>query len=409
ALRRLKSRELIRPVDRRVMFFYEKAKYYQGEKYRLQDELGDMQEEKEQAEKDLDEIQRDFGDEREALSKEVGHWQEKSQTLEETLAALKSESAGIEADARWENARLVTDKLALRDELRRAEIEYTAAEDEKSKLLDLYENLQGSHASLDAVYGELLAAYRLLKDRYSQLAADNAELGQKVEDIDALAAQRLALVTKLKAEVVAITNDRDRQIEELEAQHAQTCDALEAQIAAEAQRAKELDARSAQLSADNKALSASQSEAVSGLQTTIGDLTAKLEDAQRQASSEVATLTSSLRAAERQSKRLEAEKSKLTEKLDDLAAHNEIQVEHSAQEAQWTKEREQLLRQISRLQQTATNAEMREAELREESEAQWTAWEAEKSHNHEKYLKLKDRFRKAVEYAADVQVRLDDE
>ncbi|KAJ2753675.1 hypothetical protein GGI19_002964 [Coemansia pectinata] len=409
ALRRLKSRELIRPVDRRVMFFYEKAKYYQGEKYRLQDELGDVQEEKEQTEKDLDEIQRDFGDEREALSKEVGHWQGKSQTLEETLAALKSESAGIEADARWENARLVTDKLALRDELRRAEIEMAAAEDAKSKLLDLYENLQGSHVSLDAVYAELLAAYRMLKDRYGQLAEDHIDLGHRVEDLDALAAQRLAQTTELKAEVAAIISDRDQRIEELESQHAQAYDALEAQLAAESQRAKELDARVAQLGADNKALSASQSEAVSGLQATISDLTAKLEDAQRQAASEIAALTSTLRAAERQNKRLDAEKAKLAEKVDELAADTEVQAEHSAQEAQWAKEREQLLRQISRLQQTAANAERREAELREESEAQWTAWETEKSRNHEKYLKLKDRFREAVEYAADVQVRLDDE
>ncbi|KAJ2326686.1 hypothetical protein GGI00_004677, partial [Coemansia sp. RSA 2681] len=360
-------------------------------------------------EKDLDEIQRDFGDEREALSKEVGHWQAKSQTLEETLGALKSESAGIEADARWENARLVTDKLALRDELRRAEIEMTAAEDEKSKLLDLYENLQESHASLDTVYAELLAAYRVLKDRYGQLADANVDLGHKVEDLETLAAQRLAQVTELKSEIAAIIGDRDRRIEELEAQQAQACDALEARITVESQRAKELDARAAQLGADNKALSASQSEAVSGLQATISDLSSKLEDAQRQAASEIAALTSSLRAAERQSKRLDAEKAKLAEKIDELAADTELQTEHSAQEAQWAKEREQLLRQIGRLQQTAANAERREAELREESEAQWTAWETEKSRNHEKYLKLKDRFREAVEYAADVQVRLDDE
>ncbi|KAJ2073410.1 hypothetical protein GGI03_003826 [Coemansia sp. RSA 2337] len=409
ALRRLKSRELIRPVDRRVMFFYEKAKYYQGEKYRLQDELGDAQEEKEQTEKDLDEIQRDFGDEREALSKEVEHWQGKSQTLEETLATLKSESAGIEADARWENARLVTDKLALRDELRRAEIEMAAAEDAKSKLLDLYENLQGSHASLDAVYEELLAAYRVLKDRYGRLAEDNIEMGHRVEDLDALAAKRQAQTKELKAEMAVIISDRDLRIKELESQHAQAYEALESQLATESQRAKELDARAAQLGADNKALSASQSEAVSGLQATISDLTAKLEDAQRQAASKIAALTSSLRAAERQNKRLDAEKAKLVEKVDELAADTEIQAEHSAQEAQWAKEREQLLRQISRLQQTAANAERREAELREESEAQWTAWETEKSRNHEKYLKLKDRFREAVEYAADVQVRLDDE
>ncbi|KAJ2689214.1 hypothetical protein IWW39_001676 [Coemansia spiralis] len=409
ALRRLKSRELIRPVDRRVMFFYEKAKYYQGEKYRLQDELGDIQEEKEQVEKDLDDIQRDFSDEREALSKEVGHWQAKSQTLEETLAALKSESEGMEADARWENARLVTDKLALRDELRRAEIEMAAAEDEKSRFLDLYENLQGSHASLDAVYTELLAAYRMLKDRYGQIAEDNADLSHRVEDLDALAAQRLAQTADLKAEMAAAISDRDRQVEKLESQHAQACDALEAQLAAESQRAKELDARVAQLAADNKALSASQSEAVSGLQATIGDLAAKLEDVQRQTASEVATLTATLRTAERQSKRLDAEKAKLAEKVDELVADTEVQAEYSAQEARWTKEKEQLLRQISRLQQTAANAEKREAELREESEAQWSAWEAEKSRNHEKYLKLKDRFREAVEYAADVQVRLDDE
>ncbi|KAJ2736792.1 hypothetical protein IW152_000546 [Coemansia sp. BCRC 34962] len=409
ALRRLKSRELIRPVDRRVMFFYEKAKYYQGEKYRLQDELGDVQEEKEQIEKDLDDIQRDFSDEREALSKEVGHWQAKSQTLEETLAALKSESEGIEADARWESARLVTDKLALRDELRRAEIEMAAAEDAKSRFLDLYENLQGSHASLDAVYTELLAAYRMLKDRYGQLAEENTDLGHRVEDLDALAAQRLAQTTELRAEMAAAISDRDQRVEELESQHVQACDALEAQLAAESQRAKELDGRVAQLAADNKALSASQSESVSGLQATIGDLTAKLEDVQRQAASEAATLTSTLRVAERQTKRLDAERAKLAEKVDELVADAEAQAEHSAQEARWTKEKEQLLRQISRLQQTAANAEKREAELREESEAQWSAWEAEKSRNHEKYLKLKDRFKEAVEYAADVQVRLDDE
>ncbi|KAJ1928396.1 hypothetical protein EC988_010175, partial [Linderina pennispora] len=113
SLRRLKSREIIRPVDRRVLFFYEKAKYYQSEKYRFQDELADTQDEKEALEKDLDDIQRDYSDEREALVKEVSHWQERSRTLEETLDQLRSENEGMEADARWENAKLVTEKLAL--------------------------------------------------------------------------------------------------------------------------------------------------------------------------------------------------------------------------------------------------------------------------------------------------------
>ncbi|KAJ2331976.1 hypothetical protein GGH92_009065, partial [Coemansia sp. RSA 2673] len=383
ALRRLKSRELVRAVDRRVLFFYEKAKYYQSEKYRLQDELTEVQDGKEQVEKDLDDIQRDFGEEREARAKEVGHWQAKSQALEATLTALKSESAGVEADARWENARLVTDKLALRDELRRAEIEMAAAEDAKARLLDLCESLQSSHDSLDAVYSELLAAYRALKDANARLSEANVDLTRRAHDADELADQRATQAAQLRTVAADAAKAHSQRERELEDRLAHASDALDALRTAETQRSADTAARVAQLGAENRELAESQSDA--------------------------AALSASLRAAERQCARLEADKTALAERVECVTADEEAQAELSELRAQWQRERDQLQRQVSRLQQTASNAERREAELREESEAQWNAWENEKSKNHDKYLRLKDRFRQAVEYAADVQVRLDDE
>ncbi|KAJ2473984.1 hypothetical protein GGI02_000445 [Coemansia sp. RSA 2322] len=409
ALRRLKSRELVRAVDRRVLFFYEKAKYYQSEKYRLQDELTEVQDGKEQVEKDLDDIQRDFGEEREALAKEVGHWQAKSQALEATLTALKSESAGVEADARWENARLVTDKLALRDELRRAEIEMAAAEDAKARLLDLCESLQSSHDSLDAVYSELLAAYRALKDAYARLSEANVDLTRRAHDADELADQRATQAAQLRTDAADAAKAHSQRERELEDRLAHASDALDALRTAETQRSADTAARVAQLGAENRELAESQSDAVAGLQAAAAELTARLEDVQRQASAKEAALSASLRAAERQCARLEADKTALAERVECVTADEEAQAELSELRAQWQRERDQLQRQVSRLQQTASNAERREAELREESEAQWNAWENEKSKNHDKYLRLKDRFRQAVEYAADVQVRLDDE
>ncbi|KAJ1993139.1 hypothetical protein GGI25_002939 [Coemansia spiralis] len=409
SLRKLKSREIIRTVDRRVLFFYEKAKYYQCEKYRLQDDLADVQEEKEQLEKDLDDIQRDFSEERDALNKEVEHWQNKSKDLDATLEALKTESAGIEADARWENAKLVTEKLAMKDELRRAEIEMTAAEDAKSQLLDLYETLQTSYNSLDSVYSELLEAYRLLKEKFGLLADERAGLEQSVADLEAAAEQKSQQISNLKAEIASLANSRDRQIEKMEEEHAQQIETLEAQLGTEFQRTKELSAKLAQLETANKSLAVSQTEEVASLQATVNDLSSQLEESQRQSASEVSAISTALRASEKKIKKLEAEKTKMDEKMEELIANKEDQTEYTDREFQWQREREQLQRQIKRLQQTAHNAECREAELREESERQWSAWEAEKNRNHQKYLKLKDKFRDAVEIAADVQVKLDEE
>ncbi|KAJ2856617.1 hypothetical protein J3B02_001497 [Coemansia erecta] len=408
SLRKLRSREIVRPVDRRVMFFFEKAKYYQGEKYRLQDELADVQDEKEQLEKDLDDIQRDFGEEREALSKEVDHWQTKSRTLEETLEALKSQSAGIEADIRWENAKLVTEKLALKDELRKAEIQMTAAEDSQSKLLDLYEGLQGSYTSLDNVYSELLAAYRLLKDRFGKLAETSASLQGTIHDLENQAKLNDQNIKDLKAQMKKTALESGKQIENLENKHAEEVNQLETQVSAMTQNAAELNAKIAQLETQNKSLSVSQSKEASQLQDTIQELSSRLEEVQRQAAADSSTLTSSLRSAEKLIKRLETERVRLADKVDELSVSNEMQEEMGAKEAIWLREREQLIRQVSRYQKAVESAERREAELREESELQWAAWENEKNRNHQKYLKLKDRFREAVDFAADAQVQLDD-
>ncbi|KAJ2159565.1 hypothetical protein GGF46_002927 [Coemansia sp. RSA 552] len=409
SVRKLKSREIVRAVDRRVLFFYEKAKYYQGEKYRMQDELADVQEEKEQADKDLDDIQRDFGEEREALAKEVEHWQQKSKQLQQALDSLRSESAGLEADARWENARLVTEKLAIKDELRRAEIEMAAAEDSKSKLLDLYEGLQGSYDSLDAVYGELLAAYRLVKDRYGQLADERADLQQKTAGLEATADQHIKHIARLKAEASAAASSHAEQTEAAEQRHGQEAEALETQLAEATLRGRELQAKATQLETANKSLTMSQTEEVAGLQASVAELSAQLEESERRASSEAATLTGSLRASEKAVKRLQAEKAKAQRQADEAAAHGEAQAESEERQAQWDRERDQLQRQIRRLQQSADSSQRREAELRDESERQWQAWEDEKHKAHEKYLALKSRFRQAVDFAANVQVKLDSE
>ncbi|PIA15322.1 hypothetical protein COEREDRAFT_87939 [Coemansia reversa NRRL 1564] len=409
SVRKLKSREIIKTVDRRVMFFYEKAKYYQGEKYRLQDEIVDVQDEKEQAEKDLDDIQRDFGEEREALEKEVTHWQEKGKTLENTIASLRSTNQGIEADARWENARLVTEKMAMKDELRRAEIEMAAAEDSKSQLLDLYESLQNSYDSLDSVYSELLAAYRMLKDRYGQLADEDAELQQSVTSLQKQVDLKSEQIDAQKTANTEATAAHATQIELMETRLAQETEALELKLDKEKQRSRQQQAQITQLETANKAMVMSQSEEVVGLQTTIGELSSKLEEVESQAASEAATLSGSLRASEKQVKRLESERVNLQAKVDQLAADNEKQVEQAERQAQWDHERELLKRQIQRLQKTAENSQRRETELREESEQQWAAWEQEKNRNHQKYLRLRTKFRDAVEFAADAQLKFDSE
>ncbi|KAJ1794039.1 hypothetical protein LPJ59_004618 [Coemansia sp. RSA 2399] len=410
SLRKLKSRDIIRTVDRRVLFFYEKAKYYQGEKYRLQDELADTQEEKEQLEKDLDDIQRDYSEERDALFKEVEHWQNKSKALDTTMGALKTESAGMEADARWENAKLVTEKLAIKDELRRAEIEMTAAEDAKSQLLDLYESLQTSYGNLDSVYSELLEAYRLLKDKFGLLADERVDLQQSVADLEQDARGKAQQIDNLRAEIASVVDGNGKRIEELEETHAQQLEEFEMRLDAETRRTKELAAKVAQLETKNKSLAVSQTEEVGTLQSTVDELSSQLEEAQRQSASEASTMAAKLRATEKAAKRLEAERTKMQDKIEDLVVRNEGQAEFSERESQWQREREQMQRQIKRLQQTAQNAERRESELREESEQQWSAWEAEKNRNHQEYITLKERFRDAMENsAAAANVDLDND
>ncbi|KAJ2079639.1 hypothetical protein H4R24_003640 [Coemansia sp. RSA 988] len=409
SVRKLKSREIIKTVDRRVMFFYEKAKYYQGEKYRLQDELTDTQDEKEQAEKDLDDIQRDFGEEREALEKEVAHWQEKGKTLENTITSLRSTNEGIEADARWENARLVTEKMAMKDELRRAEIEMAAAEDSKSQLLDLYESLQDSYDSLDSVYSELLAAYRMLKERYGQLADERVELQQSATSLAQQVKQKTEQIDAQKAAITEAAAAHATKVEAVEAQLAQETEALEIRLDKEKQRTRQQQAQITQLETANKAMVMSQSDEIAGLQTTIGELSSKLEEVERQAANEAADLSGSLRASEKQVKRLEGERVTLQSKIDQLVVEGEQKAEQTERELLWDHERELLQRQINRLQQTAENSQRREAELREESEQQWSAWEQEKNRNHQKYLRLRTKFRDAVEFAADAQLKFDSE
>ncbi|KAJ2711004.1 hypothetical protein H4R19_003466, partial [Coemansia spiralis] len=402
-LRRLRSREARQPVDRRVMFFYEKARYYQGEKYRLQDELADTQEEKEQVERDLDDVQRDFGEEREALGREVAHWQARSADLERTLEAVRTASAGAEADARLEATRLVTEKLQLRDELRRAEVEMTAAEDAKTRLLDLHDGLQGAYDSLDTVYGELVAAYRALKDRCAHLADAHAGLRDVAAAHERRADQHAAQIAQLTDAAAA----RERAAAEQAASHAQQVDELQAALRDQVQRAREAQARAAQLETANKSLTVSQSEEAAARQATIGELSAQLEAHERQAARDAAAASAELHKAQQAARRLEAENAALARSAEQLAAAGDAQHAIGEQQLQWDHERDQLQRQIARLQTTATNSQRREAELREESEQQWATWEDEKTRTHEKYIRLKARFRDAVEFAAGVQARLD--
>ncbi|KAJ1727228.1 hypothetical protein LPJ72_006036, partial [Coemansia sp. Benny D160-2] len=154
------------------------------------------------------------------------------------------------------------------------------------------------------------------------------------------------------------------------------------------------------LETKNKSLAVSQTEEVATLQSTVDELSLQLEETQRQMAGESSAMSATLRATEKKAKRLEAEKSKMQEKIEDLIVRSEGQAEFSERESQWEREREQTQRQIKRLQQTAQNAERREAELREESEQQWSAWEAEKNRSHQKYLQLKERLRDAVENSA---------
>ncbi|KAJ1826590.1 hypothetical protein LPJ73_008971, partial [Coemansia sp. RSA 2703] len=216
-------------------------------------------------------------------------------------------------------------------------------------------------------------------------------------------------LANVRAEMDRAAAAHKKRTEEVEAQHAQETSDLESQLSAANQKAAELSAKVTQLETRTKSLSISQSKEAAELQTTIQELSSELEEVQRQSAAESSNLTSSLRSAEKLIKRLEDERLKLTSRVEELLANNEVQAEMGSKEALWIREREQLMRQITRLQRTAENAERREAELREESESQWAAWESEKNRNHEKYLKLKDRFREAVDYADDIQVKLDDE
>ncbi|KAJ2776230.1 hypothetical protein H4R18_005781 [Coemansia javaensis] len=386
ALRRLRAREAAAPVDRRVALFYEKARYYQAEKYRLQDELADAQDARDQAERDLDDVQRDFGEERDALAREVGHWRARSADLERALDALRAASAGAEADARWENARLVTEKLQLRDDLRRAEVDMAAAEDAQARLLDLHESLQGAYDSLDAVYAELVAAYRALKDRCAALADARAALERAA---DARAQDAARQIADLTARAAALARQ--------DAARADDVARLEAQLHDQAQRARAAEARAAQLEAANAALAASHG---AERQAAAAALAAQLEDRERQAAAE-------LHAAQRAARRLEADNAALRRSVDQLSAAADAHHDADERRLQWERERDQLQRQLARLQTTAENAQRREAELREESESQWAAWEDEKTRAHQKYLRLKSRFRDAVEFAAGVQATLE--
>ncbi|KAJ1951028.1 hypothetical protein FBU59_000398, partial [Linderina macrospora] len=362
--------------------------------------------EKEALEKDLDDIQRDYSDEREALVKEVAHWQERSKALEETLERLRSENEGAEADARWENAKLVTEKLALRDEIRRCKIELALNEDEKSKLLDLTEALQESHVSLDALHGKLFDTYRDLAQRFVEMTNSSDTMQMTVEELKEQSARDRRDLKALRASAQSDAQSFEKYMTDMEDQQIHVVGELEAQLTAASALSKELKERVAKLETENRRLMMSQTAETKDLQKTVAELTSHLEFSQQEMMSENAALAERLRMAERAAKRLETENARMAGRMDAMAAGSGM---NGSAQASWEREREQLTAQVKRLRRAAEKAEQRAQEAREDGDSNWAEWQREKKSADERHRRLTTRLQEHVNHAADVNSALDDE
>ncbi|KAJ2194713.1 hypothetical protein GGH18_002141, partial [Coemansia sp. RSA 530] len=389
---------LVRPTtDRRVKLFYEKAHYYQQEKYRLQASLDTSLAATEQVERDLDDVQQGFSAERTSLHDEVEHWQGKARELEEALNGLKNESEGAEADNRWMNARLVTEKLGLKDELRRMEVEAAGAEDSKTRIMDVHEALVDAHEALDTAYTELLDSYTELRGRCRRLVDVRERLETQINELEDQANANTRRTKQLESQITEQSAKHARAISELETQrtndaknHSQNVKQLESRLEAQATRlASAIDEL-----AMGQAQSVSQTEETKGLRATISRLTREIATSEQTTSSELHTATT-------RASRLEAQVTRLTSTIDEMNASresNDNAVER--EQAEWARERKQMQKKMDKLQKEVEQAREKATETAEMGESRVS---------HDKYLALKQKLRQAVEFAADVQAKLDAE
>ncbi|KAJ2495806.1 hypothetical protein GGH96_006237 [Coemansia sp. RSA 1972] len=389
---------LVRPTtDRRIQLFYEKAHYYQQEKYRLQASLDSSLAATEQVERDLDDVQQGFSAERTSLHEEVEHWQQKTKELEEALNGLRNECEGAEADARWMNARLVTEKLGLKDELRRMEVEAAGAEDSKTRIMDVHEALVDAHEALDTAYTELLDSYKELRGRCRHLVDVRSQLETQITDLEDQANVSARHLKQLEAQITEQSATHSREISELETlrtndakHHSQQVEQLESRLEAQASRlASTIDEL-----AMGQAQSVSQTEETKGLRSTIARLTREISTSEQTTSSE-------LHAASTRASRLEAQVTRLTSTLDEMRTSRESS-DHAVEkeQAEWARERKQMQKKMDKLQKDVEQAREQATEIRDVGDV---------GVSHDKYLALKQKLRQAVEFAADVQAKLDAE
>ncbi|KAJ1852359.1 hypothetical protein GGH12_005390 [Coemansia sp. RSA 1822] len=395
-VRKLRTTLVRSTADRRVQLFYEKAHYYQQEKYRLQASLDSSLAATEQVERDLDDVQQGFSAERVSLHEEVEHWQQKTKELEEALNGLRNESEGAEADARWTNARLVTEKLGLRDELRRMEVEAAMAEDARGRIMDVHEALVDAHEALDTAYTELLNSYTELRGRCRHLVDVRERLETQINELEDQAIANTRHSKQLESQITEQSTKHSRAISSLETlrandaqTHSQIVKQLESRLEAQATRlASTIDEL-----AMGQAQSATQTEETKGLRATIARLDREIATSEQ-------TSSANLHTAMARASRLEAQVERLTSTIDEMRTSresNDNTVER--EQAEWARERERMQKKMAKLQKEVEQVR-EQAEVRDVGETRVS---------HDKYLALKQKLRQAVEFAADVQAKLDAE
>ncbi|KAJ1934304.1 hypothetical protein EC988_008852, partial [Linderina pennispora] len=287
--------------------------------------------------------------------------------------------------------------LALRDEIRRREIELTLSEDEKSRLLDLTEALQESHVLLDALHGKLFDTYRDLAVRFVDMANKSDTMQIAVEELKDQSAKDRQDLEALRASAQSDAQSYEKYMTDMEDQQMHVVGELEAQLTAAAALSKELKGRVAKLEAENRRLTMSQTAETKDLQKTVAELTSHLEFSRQEMMNENAELANRLHMSQRTVKHLENDNARMVGRLEAMASGSGM----NGAEASWEREREQLTKKIKRLQRAAEAAEQRALEMREDGESSLSEWQREKQSADERHRRLTGRVQSYAEHAAD--------
>ncbi|KAJ1915977.1 hypothetical protein H4219_004038 [Mycoemilia scoparia] len=420
-LRAIKKRENILPVDRRVTFLFEKAKYYQKEKYQLEEQLEEEKKKVDELENDMDEMQTSWNEEKDAILGEVTHWQNKCADIEASFGEANTMSDELKTDYELEILKLSTEMLSLKDVVRKLELEKTLIEGEKMKNLTLYSELESEYeASIircdqaEQSIKDLESEKVLLNDQIRKLKHDNDSLNDEIAKLKDHIEQNASTIEDLNSKLKTTSKENiklEKLITTREAEHEKNISKLEAKIAKLTTQLKEKEVEKNDLAVDLKKNIASQEKELSTkvneydsivkkYEKMLSDLNASLENEAHNHCKTTETLNKKLEKLESDLKDSKALIKDYKKTIKELELNAKVQAENNAVSDEWEMERKYMMKQIENLQKNAKRASEREADLRRENSELLNQWEEDRQRSHTEFLSLKRDLQAANEMTA---------